>query len=113
MSMWRVHSRLDIGKGEVLYPGSLSTIYWLKRKGLERLEMKGSISKVFAPPLAVLPGWTLRSQRLLKVGVEYVDQFLESDPAETAGKIGVQPKTIEKWQNEVTEWLIADKVSHS
>jgi len=111
--MWRVHSKLDIGKGKILHPGSLSTLGWLSRRGLERLQMKGSISKVSAPPLAVLPGWVLRSQKLLKVDIEYVDQFIESDPAEIADKIGVQPQTIEKWQNEVTEWLTADKVSHS
>jgi len=113
MSMWRVHSRLDIGKGKILYPGSLSTLHWLKRKGLQRLEMKGSISKVSAPPLAVLPGWVLRSQKFLEIGIEYVDQLIECNPEEASTKIGVRTETVEKWQDEVTEWLIADKVSHS
>jgi len=75
--------------------------------------MKGSISKVSAPPLAILPGWVLRSARLGLAEVEYVDQLIEGNPEEIASKIGVQKRTVEKWQGEVIGWLKADKQSHS
>lgn len=111
--MWRIHSRLDIGKGKILYPGSLSTLHWLDRKGLQRLEMKGSISKVSAPPLAILPGWILRAERLSSLGIEYVDQLIACDEKDLAEKAGLQERTILKWKDEVEQWLIADKEGHT
>jgi len=112
--MWRIHSRLDIGKGRILHPGSLSTLHWLNRKGLARLQMKGSISEVSAPPLAILPGWVLRSNLLSdRADIEYVDQLIEADSEEVAEKIDVNVRTVEKWKEEVTRWLTADAQGHS
>ena len=111
--MWRVHRKLDVGKGKVIHPGSLSTLHWLDRKGLARLEMRGSISKVSAPPLGILPGWVLRSKKLLKADIEFADQLIEGNAAEIAEKTGVQERTVEKWKDEVIAWLTADEQGHS
>ena len=110
--MYRVHRRLGRTKS-VIEVGSFTMLDWLSKAGIDKLLMKGSISKVQAPPLIVLPGWTLRSKRLKPHGIIDAEQFLEHDPLELAEKIGAQIGTIDKWRNELMYWLRGETPSPS
>jgi len=109
MAMYRVHRRLSAGKGKILYPGTLSRLEWLDETGLARLTIKGSISRVHAPPLVVLSGWrNARAGKIREVmGINDAEQLLEAQDAEIAEKMGVQPATVARWKGEVLDALMA------
>ena len=102
--MYRVHKRLSKGK-TMIEKGAFTMLDWLPKAGIAKLLLKGSISKVQAPPLIVLPAWTLRAKRLQPHGIIDAEQFLEANPQELAEKIGVKERTINKWRDELMYWL--------
>lgn len=107
--MYRVLHKLSIGRGQILYPGSFSTLEWLDEKGLTRLERKGAISKVHPPPLIALPGWGRRARRVEEnLGVEDAEQFLETDNVRVAEAMKVKVDTVAKWKADVMRWLTAE-----
>ena len=102
--MYRVHKRLSKGK-TMIEKGAFSMLDWLPESGIAKLTLKGAISKVRAPPLMVLPAWTLRAKRLKPFDIIDAEQFLEADPLDLAEKIGAQERTIHKWRDELMYWL--------
>ncbi len=105
MSLYRVLEPLS--KRETVYrPGQVLRLEWLKPEQVEILVQKGAVSRLQPPPLHVLPGWKLRAAKLQKQGVTNVEQFLEMDSEELAGRMEVQPKTIEGWKAEAWTWLV-------
>lgn len=106
MAMWRVLKPLSKGFHKVLPAGTISALEWLDDDGLERLEEVGAITRLTAPPLAKLDGWTLRSKRLRKAGIHSAEHFLELSDKEIADKIEADPRTVAKWRDELlTRWL--------
>lgn len=111
MAMYRVLRRLSVGKGRILHPGSFNRLEWLGEQGLAILTEKGSISRIQPPPLAVLPGWSRRAEKITEVtGGEITDaeQFLEADDKKLSDLMGVKPATVGRWKDEIVKWLTTD-----
>ncbi len=104
MAVYRVLERLSKGE-RFLEVGELVRLEWLKPEQIARLEVRGAVSRISAPPLAKLPGWKLRSQRLAKAGITGVEELLEADTANLAEQVQADPRTVELWKRELTTWL--------
>ena len=78
----------------------------LKAAVIPILLEKGAIGEVTGPPLYALPGWRLRAEKLVFIGVTMVHEFLDHDVEELASTMGVRIATIEKWQAELVKWLV-------
>ena len=65
----------------------------------------GAISEVSPPPISEIQGWKKRSEKLEKIGVMTVGQFLEADIAELAKAVRVTQATVLRWQQEFKEEL--------
>jgi hypothetical protein len=111
MALYRVLKRLGRGKGKIIEPGTLSRLEWLGERpdDIQRLIAVGAVAEVAPPPLAVLPGWELRSEKLVQCDVIHVVHLLEANAELLAEKVGVQPRTIHKWQREAEECLLAPR----
>ena len=94
-------------KGTVIAVGSLHRLEKVPAETLKRLAERGTVAKVQAPPLFVLPGWTRRASRLEKAGIVNAMQFLGADIGQTAAYMSVKANTVERWKKEVLEWLKA------
>jgi len=68
---------------------------------LEILLRKGDIAPIATPPLTVLPGWKVRAPKLATIGVETVEQFLETDREKIAEVCNVKPQTAVRWGKEL------------
>jgi hypothetical protein len=109
--MYRVLHRLNVGKGRILHPGSFNRLEWLNERGVERLTAKGAISRVNPPPLAVLPGWSRRAEKITEVAggeITNAEQFLEADDEKLAEWMKVKPAVIKRWKGEIMKWLTTD-----
>ena len=111
MPMYRIlpgHT-LSLKKGQVAYAGSLVRLEWLDGNpaGVQALVDKGAISRVKPPPLAVLPGWKIRSGKVKVYGIEDAEQFLAASDVELAGALNVRAETVQKWKKELTAFMQA------
>jgi len=112
MATYRICRRLTVKHGQMLEPGSMSSLDWLDEHGLEVLTERGVISRVQSPPLAVLPGWQTRARKIKEVTgdkIENAEQFLEGDDKTLSELMGVQVRTIKKWKKEVLGWLTIEQ----
>jgi len=109
VAMYRVLHTLDVGKAGYLYPGSFSRMEWLDARGIAALEHKGAISRVHAPPIMILPGWTERAEILAQVGIQDAEQFLEAEAETLADALDVEEKEVEEMREVLLTWLSADK----
>jgi len=100
---------LSLKHGEVAPAGSLVRLPWLERDpaGLQALIDKGAVARVAPPPLAVLPGWKIRSGKAKGLGIEDAEQFLEADDADLARSLGARVETVQKWKRELSDFLKA------
>jgi len=105
MPMYRVLRTLSRGHEKFIKVGVLTDLAWLNAEQRAKLEQVGAVSRISAPPLAQLPGWKLRAEKLGVEGIHTFDDFLERDPAGIAEAIGMQPRTIQKWRNELLDWI--------
>ena len=117
MALYRIHRKLDVGS-EVLPAHSLASVNGelgdttfvpgirLKPKSVEALERKGAISRMGAPPLEVVAGWTKRAEKLSAISVTTVEDFVETPTAQLAAFLKVRDTTIEMWKNELLSWLV-------
>jgi len=65
-----------------------------------------AIAPISSPPLAELPGWTKRAERLLEIGIITVQEFLDADLKQIADLFKYKTiSSIEKWRIEAQEWL--------
>ena len=103
--MYRVLHRLDVGKGRILWPGSHSRLEWLDEVGLARLETKGAISRVHAPPLEVLPGWADRALVLANIGIADAEQFLEANDSAIMEALEEDGDGVRVLRDELLGWL--------
>ena len=107
MPLYRVLSNLTRGQEELIKAGTVETLAWLKQKHIAVLVERGAVSEVHAPPLEVLPGWTVRAEKLAPYGIIDVGRFLETPAAQLAEWMEVKVETIELWRRELLEWLKA------
>ena len=107
MALYRVRIRLDKGS-TVIPPGSFTRLEWLTPRKQQVLQSVGAVSEVGSPPLAVIPGWKTRAGKLEEVGIEDLVQFIEADTAVLCQALERQPKTIEKYREELLRWMTAD-----
>lgn len=73
---------------------------------LAKLLKRGAIAPISAPPLAVLPGWQLRAEKLAEVGIVTAEQFLDATIEQIATVCNVKQRTVEKWRAEVEKALV-------
>ena len=86
--------------------GSICTFDWLTEEQQQILIDRGVISPISAPPLAELPGFIKRAERLQEFGIETAEAFLDADPEEVAKQYDVKPRTVRRWQDELLQLLI-------
>ena len=104
--LYRVLHNLWVGKS-ILPAGTMSRLASVPPKAMEVLLAKGTVAPVAAPPLAVLPGWQHRGQRLAEIGITDAGQFLEGDVPAMAAHLGVTEQLIGRWQTSLEQWLMA------
>jgi len=103
--LYRILSNLDGPKGSIIYSGSLNTLGWVSKQGIEILTKMSAIAEVAPPPLSALDGWKQRALRLEKLGIITAVDLLTTSASELAAKLRTRVDVIEKWQQEVREWL--------
>jgi hypothetical protein len=72
---------------------------------IARLEGRGAISRVNAPPLGEIPGWTERAGKLLPHGIVDIEQFVEHDDAKLAKLLDVKESVIVGLKKDLLRWL--------
>ena len=111
MPMYRVLRTLSRGHDKFVKVGTLTDLAWLKDEQRATLEMVGAVSRISAPPLAQLPGWKRRAERLGEVGLHTVDDVLAEDAGALAEAIKAKPSTVEKWQTELVGLITVPQAS--
>lgn len=101
---YRILERLSYGGG-IVERGAFHSLERCKPSALDALQKGGSISRVSAPPLAQLPGWTRRAKKLSDLGVETVTQLLATERDAIAEAMEVKPDTVRRWQDEALGWM--------
>ena len=104
MALYRTVQRIALGE-ETIQAGQLLSGRRLSERSAQALLRRGAISRVAAPPLAVLPGWKLRGKRMESLGIVDAGQMLEADADEVARHMGVSPGLVKRWQEDVARWL--------
>jgi hypothetical protein len=94
-------------KADIIRPGSLHRLESLDKAALEKLTSKNTIAEVQAPPLSILPGWQVRSEKLAAVGIVDAVEFLGANASQVAAYMQCGRGTVERWKNEVLQWLTA------
>lgn len=105
MPLYRVHKNLAMGS-KVIERGSLAPIH-LPPEKIDKLIDVGAISRVSAPPLAILNGWASRAERLEKIGIVNVEQFLDADVTVIMKHLRVKEATVLLWREDVVSSLLA------
>jgi len=101
MPMYRVLRPLSRKLETFIPKGTLTALEWLNDEQQAKLIQVGAVSRIAAPPLGTLPGWTRRGSRLGQVGIHTFDDFLERDDADIAELIGAKESTVSKWRAEL------------
>ena len=101
--MWyRVLKRLSTGH----QAGGLVRGSDLPGYAITPLLKHGAIAEAHLPPLSALSGWTRRGERCAELGIVLVGEFLDADAEELAVRLGVQPKTVVRWQAEAAAAMV-------
>ena len=110
--LYRVLKTLSLGEDKELRPtnqtGQFTRLEWLNEGQVARLMAVGAVSEAAPPPLAELPDWGGRAERLAQVGIHDAAQFLEADPETIAKAMKVKAATIVRWQGEARKWLTVE-----
>lgn len=101
MAIYRALVNLEKGEKVIVKGGFVLEHEW-SAEIMRTLETMGKVSRVSAPPLAQLPGWKLRSDKLEKHGIIFADQFLEASESDLSKWLNAKAGVIEKWKQEVT-----------
>jgi len=104
--MYRILMPLDAKKFGCLEPGALSFLEWLKAPAIRRLIDCGAIAPVAPPPLAVLPKWVTRAEKLAPLGILTVVDLLRADSDELRQAFNYKRvATIEGWKREARTFI--------
>lgn len=103
MPHYRCVTNLSFGKRRV----ERGEIVKLEGELADKLLAARAIAPLHTPPLALLPGWTLRAERLKLVGVITGADFLECSPHIIAEVMDVRVETVGRWRERLIEdWLV-------
>ena len=92
-------------------PGQIVRGNTFKNQGIiNALVENRAIAEIAGPPLSELPGWVTRSEKLAKLGILNVNDFLAASPRSIADEFNYKITTIEKWRSEVEAWMLAVSV---
>jgi len=110
MAYWyRALDDLIFAPGDVTPRGELVRAEKFKDEAtIAILVSKRRISPVATPPLAVLPGWERRAEKLAQADIRNVEDFFETDVKEIAEHMGVTARTVERWKTSLVNWLRPD-----
>jgi len=102
MRWYRCISNLSFGERRV----PRGTLVQLSGKRADALLAAGAISILHTPPVAAIPGWKLRAERLTPAGIVSCEELLNASAARIAEIMEVHEKTVEKWKRELIDrWL--------
>jgi hypothetical protein len=109
--MYRVLAghRLSGPHQRIIEAGSIDRLEWLddNPNGIAALVEKGAIARINPPPLAILPGWKIRSGKVKVSGIEDVEQFLTADDAVLVKCLGIKVETVQRWKQDLIGFLQA------
>ena len=108
MPYYRAHSTLAAGS-RTIQRGSIFPATMLRPDVITALEGR-HISRINAPPLAELPGWTRRAKRLADAGIISVEDFLDAVDNGALSSI-YKPEQLTRWRNELMGWLAPPKAA--
>ncbi len=104
--IYRVLGRLAVGPQKNRYIEAGSVVnedrFGSRIRGI--LIAKGLLSPVSAPPLDAFPGWKLRAVRFTEAGYDAIG-ILSTGDAVLAKAIGSNMRSIQKWKDELREFL--------
>lgn len=113
--LYRIHRKLDVG-GTIIPARSIVLVntdsgddaplvpgIYLKPKSITKLVQKGAISPLSAPPLAAMPGWSKRADRLVKHNIATFSDFFECSNSNLARIFKVKIETIINWKRELLQ----------
>ena len=104
MALYRVLKSL--AKGDTIIPaGMIDALAGISQESLDILVRRGKISRIAPPPLAELPGWKRRADRLKDIEVLDAEQFLEADEHLLASRLGVRPRTVRRYKQALLEFV--------
>lgn len=104
--MYRVLDTITIvHSGKEIPTGTVGRLEELSERSRAALLAVGVIAPVAMPPLAILPGWEFRANRLNKVGVINAEQLIDANPDELGAALHMRADTVRKWQAEIMEHL--------
>ena len=109
--MYRILRALEVA-GKRVEKGSLSDLEGLNAGVRDKPLAMGLISRVAAPPLKVLPGWSVRAGKLETVGIIDADQFIAADNDILADTLRTNAARIAAWKQEVRSYLKANPERH-
>ena len=95
-------------RGATLPPDSLISLNLSPAQEEALVRLRKALSPAAPPPLEILPGWSVRSQRLAKAGYGDTMTFLEGDADVIAKAVKASPALVRRWQDEVKRKLVAD-----
>lgn len=102
MPYYRALSKLAAGS-HTINRGAIFPAHYLRPEVLAALDGR-HISRISAPPLAEVPGWSRRAQKLADAGIFEAEQFLDAvDNGELSSLFA--PAQLTRWQNELLNWL--------
>lgn len=104
--LYRVHTLLTYGS-KFIYRDTMMAFPRLSQVAIDSLVLNKAISLVAPPPLASLPGWSRRANRLIDLGISNVAQLLGTNNEALAAHLKVKAETIGKWKSEARKWLTA------
>jgi hypothetical protein len=102
--IYRVLRPLTTGQqaGDVIDGGRL------RAEAIEKLLEIGALEVVTAPPLAELPHWEVRAQKLKAAGVLTITDLLDTQDQELAEAVKHKTtRVVKRWKREAREWLTA------
>jgi len=105
--LYRATSDLDLGKKGTLRKGKVFRDSILPEKNISRLREMGIIVEVSSPPLSILPGWKIRSEKASKLGIDSIEDFIQADDASLRETFDVESTTVDSWKDELFYFLDA------
>lgn len=104
VKLYRVLERLECRPP--ILKGHIGTLLKLKELSRQKLEERGRIAIVHAPPLEMLPGWRYRARHLRrKTGVNNAEDLLMADADDLSQRLMLSPSIVRRWQDEIRNWL--------
>ena len=80
----------------------------LKEKTIKKFLVSGTLVRITTPPLSEIPTFEKRSQELIRVGIETIEDLTNANPNQVAKKTRKSVVTIRRWQSEAMQWLVPD-----